>query len=55
MSEGQNPFHHWIRLEQPRLGTRVVAASDEFFGAKERLIEFREPVFIPDKYDDHGK
>ena len=53
--EDRHPFHHWVRLEQPRLGTRVVAASDEFFGAKERLIEFAEPVFIPDKYDDHGK
>ncbi|HEX7718956.1 MAG TPA: allantoicase [Woeseiaceae bacterium] len=50
-----HPFHHWVRLEQPRLGTRVVAASDEFFGAKERLIDYAEPVFIPDKYDDHGK
>ena len=54
-SEGRHPFHHWVRLEQPRLGTRVVAASDEFFGAKERLIDFNDPVFIPDKYDDHGK
>lgn len=50
-----HPFHHWVRLEQPRLGTRVVLASDDFFGAKERLIDFAEPVFIPDKYDDHGK
>jgi allantoicase len=55
MTPARNPFHHWVRLEQPRLGTRVVAASDEFFGAKERLIDFAEPVFIPDKYDDHGK
>jgi allantoicase len=45
----------WIRLEQPRLGTRVTYATDEFFGAKERLIEPAEPVFIDGKYDDHGK
>ena len=50
-----NPFRQWVRLEQPRLGTRVVFATDEFFGAKERLIEAGEPVFIPDRYDDHGK
>lgn len=50
-----NPFHQWIRLEQPRLGTRVVYATDEFFGAKERLIDADEPVWIEDKYDDHGK
>ena len=50
-----NPFKAWIQLEQPRLGTRVVYANDEFFGAKERLIETAKPVFIDGKYDDHGK
>jgi allantoicase len=54
-TDRDNPFHRWVRLEQPRLGTRVVLASDEFFGAKERLIDYAEPVFIPDRYDDHGK
>ncbi len=51
----ENPFHQWLPLEHPRLGTRVVYANDEFFAAKERLIEPAAPVFIPDKYDDHGK
>jgi len=51
----RHPFSEWIRLEQPRLGSRVVAASDEFFGAKERLIDPAEPIFIADKYDDNGK
>ena len=55
MSVADNPFREWIRLEQPRLGTRVTHASDEFFAAKERLIQPTEPVFIDDKYDDHGK
>jgi allantoicase len=50
-----NPFREWIRLEQPRLGSRVVFATDDFFAPKERLIDAAEPVFIPDKYDDHGK
>ena len=45
----------WVQLEQPRLGSRVTYATDEFFGAKERLIDPAEPVFIADKYDDHGK
>jgi allantoicase len=45
----------WVRLEQPRLGSRVTWATDEFFGAKERLIDPADPVFVPDKYDDHGK
>ncbi len=45
----------WVQLEQPRLGSRVTYATDDFFGAKERLIEAADPVFIADKYDDHGK
>jgi allantoicase len=45
----------WVRLEQPRLGSQVVFASDEFFGARERLIDPADPVFVPDRYDDHGK
>ena len=45
----------WVRLEQARLGSRVTFAADEFFGAKERLIDPADPVFIDDKYDDHGK
>lgn len=53
--KNDNPFHEWIRLEQPRLGTRVVFATDDFFAAKERLIDPADPVFIADKYDDHGK
>ena len=55
MPAPDNPFRAWIRLEQPRLGTRVTHASDEFFAAKERLIQPADPVFIEDKYDDHGK
>ena len=45
----------WVQLEQPRLGTRVTFATDEFFAAKERIIDPAEPVFVADKYDDHGK
>ncbi|HSM31398.1 MAG TPA: allantoicase [Woeseiaceae bacterium] len=55
MPASDNPFRAWIRLEQPRLGTRVTHASDEFFAAKERLIQPTDPVFIEDRYDDHGK
>ena len=50
-----NPFHQWVRLEQPRLGTQVVFATDDFFADKSRLIDPADPVFIPDKYDENGK
>ena len=52
---GADQFRALIRLEQPRLGSQVVWATDDFFGAKERLIESADPVFIPDKYDENGK
>lgn len=44
-----------VNLASPRLGTSVHAASDEFFGAKERLIGDEEPIFLPGKFDHHGK
>jgi len=50
-----NPFREWIDLAQPRLGAEVISASDDFFAPKDRLIDPAAPVFIPDKYDDHGK
>ncbi len=55
MTNKPHPYHEWIQLEQPRLGTKVSYASDEFFAAKERLIDPKPPIFIDDKYDDHGK
>jgi allantoicase len=44
-----------VDLALPRLGSEVVYATDEFFAPKERLIQPSAPVFIPDKYDAHGK
>ncbi len=54
-ARSDNPFHQWVRLEQPRLGTRIVFATDDFFAEKTRLIDPAEPVFVADKYDDNGK
>lgn len=53
--QNQNPFNEWIRLEQPRLGTEVLYATDDFFAPKERLIDAADPVWIEGKYDDNGK
>ena len=55
MMNSKNPFNEWIRLEQPRLGTRVVYATDDFFAPKERLIDAADPVWKDGVYDDHGK
>jgi len=51
----KHPFNEWIRLEQPRLGTEVVFATDDFFAPRERLIDPADPVWIEGKYDDNGK
>ena len=45
----------FINLAQPRLGAEVIESTDDFFAPKERLIKPEPPVFIADKYDDHGK
>ena len=44
-----------VNLASPRLGSVAVSASDEFFAPKERLIEDTAAVFIPEKFDAHGK
>lgn len=38
-----------------RLRGSVVAASDEFFAAKENLIKASAPAFVPDTYDAKGQ
>lgn len=45
----------YTNLADSRLGAQAIAASDEFFAPKERMLAPQEPVFIPGKYDDHGK
>ena len=39
MSDQPHPFHEWIQLEQPRLGSQVTFATDDFFADKQRLIQ----------------
>ncbi len=47
--------NHYINLASAQAGAQVLYATDDFFAAKERLIQDHEAVFIEDKYDDHGK
>lgn len=55
MRESWPFWRRYLNLAQPRLGAEVVAVTDEFFGAAERLLQPGEPVFLPGKYDEHGK
>ena len=42
-------------LADAKLGARAVSCSDEFFGPMSRMLQSHDAVFLPDKYDDHGK
>lgn len=55
MSKHDNPFSDYIDLAQPRLGSEVVFATDDFFADKSRMIDPADPVFIDGKFDDNGK
>lgn len=50
-----NDFTQLIDLASARLGGRAIAANDEFFAAKENLLNPDPPVFIPGKFTDQGK
>ncbi|MCA8374986.1 allantoicase [Burkholderia multivorans] len=45
----------YVNLADPRLGAQALEASDDFFAPKERMLNPEPAVFIPGKYDDHGK
>ncbi|MDV7143710.1 allantoicase [Tropicimonas sp. TH_r6] len=44
-----------INLASAGLGAEAISSSDEFFAPLERMLHDPEPVFIPGKFDDHGK
>lgn len=50
-----NLKNKYINLASARLGAQAIYATDDFFAAKERMLHDTDPVFIDDKYDDHGK
>ncbi|MDH3739863.1 MAG: allantoicase, partial [Alphaproteobacteria bacterium] len=58
MPNGTNPpafTVRYVNLASASLGAQATRASDEFFAAKERMLEDSEPVFHPGKYDENGK
>jgi allantoicase len=44
-----------IDLAQPRLGSKIVYCTDDFFAKASRIISPNPPVFIPNKFDQNGK
>ncbi|MCQ8783198.1 allantoicase [Mangrovibrevibacter kandeliae] len=53
--EAEGLLKRFVDLAHPRLGTEVVSATDDFFADKSRMISPEPAIFIPGKYDDHGK
>lgn len=52
----QPPFgSNLVNMADPRLGAEAIFATDDFFAPKERLLNPEPAVFIPGKYDEHGK
>ena len=48
-------YQNLTNLASPKIGTKIIEVSDDFFGKASRMIDDKDPVFIEDKYDEHGK
>lgn len=44
-----------VNLAMPEAGAAILTVSDEFFAPAKRMLSTGEPVFIPDRFDEHGK
>jgi allantoicase len=44
-----------VNLADARLGAAALATSDDFFAAKERMLNPEPAIFVPGKYDTNGK
>ncbi len=47
--------HRHVNLADARLGAVALSTSDDFFAARERMLNPEPAVFIPGKYDVNGK
>jgi len=44
-----------VNLALPEWGGAIYSVSDEFFAPAKRMLSADDPVFIPGRFDDHGK
>ncbi len=45
----------YVNLAAPEQGGAICSVSDDFFAPAKRMLSTDEPVFIPDRFDAHGK
>ena len=55
MDSTSNKLKGLINLADASLGASALTANDEFFAAKERMLNPDEPVSRPGVFDDHGQ
>ncbi|MAM00147.1 allantoicase [Hydrocarboniclastica marina] len=53
--EGPGFTREGLNLADGSLGAAVVEVTDEFFAPRERMLAPGQPVFYPDRFDEHGK
>jgi allantoicase len=42
-------------LADDRIGAEIIDCSDDFFAEAKRMLQFTSPIFVEDKFDEHGK
>src|SRR5262245_58094358 len=55
VSSAANPFAAFVSLADVRTGGVAHSATDEGCAPKDRMLDPAPAVFIPGKYDEHGK
>ncbi len=55
MTEYPELTENCINLAAPERGAAICSVSDEFFAPAKRMLSADPPVFIPDRFDQHGK
>jgi allantoicase len=55
MSELQQLLKDFINLASPGNGAAICSVSDDFFAPAKRMLSADDPIFIPDRFDAHGK
>lgn len=51
------PTHlqQFTNLADERIGAKIINCSDDFFAEAKRMLNANAPIFVEDKFDDHGK
>jgi allantoicase len=55
MTEYPELAKNCINLAVPERGGAICSVSDEFFAPAKRMLSAEAPIFIPDRFDEHGK